>query len=105
MDERVEEDAKFGKNEEELQKIQNDELREKMKQRENDETENEEKETEDTDLMNWYENEGRHGLSQEATEGIGEEWEEGRTADGLTSPIVVTRDMRDRHDRTHTPFR
>ena len=52
-------------------------------------------------------NEGddRHGLSQEATEDIEEEGEEGREAEGLTSPMVVTSEMRDKHDRTHTPFR
>ena len=34
-----------------------------------------------------------------------EEGEEGRVARGLTSPQKVTKEMREEHERTHTPFR
>ena len=51
----------------------------------------------------------KHGVEnapgQEATEMIDEEGEEGREATGLTSPMRVTKEEREKHERTHTPFR
>ena len=44
-------------------------------------------------------------MSQEVTEEIDEEGEEGREAKGLPSPMRVTRAEREIHERTHTPFR
>ena len=99
VDEDEEDEHDFWKKEEKEQKRQNEEVKKRIDQKKNEERE---KEAEDDKEMKWYE---RHGLSQEATEEIEEEGEEGREAEGLTSPMIVTSEMRDKHDRAHTPFR
>ena len=68
-----------------------------------DEEEEEKQKNDEEDEEN--EKEERHGLSQEATESVDGEGEEGREAEGLRSPMRVTKIMRDIHERTHTPFR
>ena len=76
MEEKDEEENEFWKKEEEGQKRQNEEVEKVRRQREADEGEDEEEYGKEE--MNWYEKEGGHGLSQEVTETIDGEGEEGR---------------------------
>ncbi len=45
------------------------------------------------------------GERAENKEGGEEEGEEGRIAKGLTAPVRVTKEMREEHEKSHTPYR
>ena len=78
MEEKDEEEHEFWNNEEEAQRRHNE-----TTTRDIEETRDEEDDEEE-----------EHGLSQEVTEEIDEAGEEGREAEGIRSPMRVTKDQR-----------